>query len=81
MAYARRSSGTRRRTSVRRSGSRTSYRSRAVRSSPRRRATSARRHRSGGQTVRIEIVGAGANELSRPGIGMKPARAPRKAMF
>lgn len=80
MAYSRRQSSRRRAPSPRRTSSRTSYRSRAVRSAPRRRATS-RRASSGGRTIRIELVTSGAGSVARPEIGMKPAAAPRKAMF
>ena len=80
MAYSRRKSASRSRARGRGTSSRTSYRSRSVRRPARRRATSAGR-RSGGQTIRIEIVGGGAGDVSRPVIGMKPASAPRKAMF
>lgn len=80
MAYSRRKS-TRRSYSTRgRASSRSSYRSRAVRSAPRRRSTS-RRASGGGRTIRIELVTSGAGSVARPEIGMKPASAPRKAMF
>ena len=79
MAYTRRKSASRARARGRSTSSRSSYRSRAVRRSPRRRATG--RTGGRGQTIRIEIVGGGADSVSRPVIGMKPASAPRKAMF
>lgn len=79
MAYTRRKSASRARARGRSASGRTSYRSRSVRRSPRRRATG--RTGGRGQTIRIEIVGGGADSVSRPVIGMKPASAPRKAMF
>ena len=79
MAYTRRKSASRARARGRSTSSRSSYRSRSVRRSPRRRATGGTGGR--GQTIRIEIVGGGADSVSRPVIGMKPASAPRKAMF
>ena len=80
MAYPRRKSAARARARGRGASGRTSYRSRAVRRPTRRRATG-RSSGRGGQTIRIEIVGGGADSVSRPVIGMKPASAPRKAMF
>ena len=80
MAYSRRKSASRARARGRSTSSRTGYRSRAVRRPSRSRAASGRR-RAGGQTIRIEIVGSGADNVARPLIGMKPAAAPRKAMF
>lgn len=77
MAYARRSRSTRRRSGYRSANRRTSYRSRAVRRPARRRAAG----RSAGRTIRLEIVTAGAGSVARPEIGMKPASAPRRAMF
>ena len=78
MAYSRRQS-TRRRAPARGRTSRgAGYGRRSVRSAPRRRATS--RRASGGRTIRIEIVNAGAS-VARPEIGMKAAPAPKKAMF
>jgi len=79
MAYPRRKSASRARARGRGAGGRTSYRSRSVRRPARRRATG--RSTGRGQTIRIEIVGGGADSVSRPVIGMKPASAPRKAMF
>jgi len=79
MAYPRRKSASRARARGRGASSRTSYRSRSVRRPARRRTTGGTRGR--GQTIRIEIVGGGADSVSRPVIGMKPASAPRKAMF
>ena len=79
MAYSRRKSAPRARARGRGTSSRSNYRSRAVRRPARRRSTG----RTGGaraQTIRIEIVG-NENGVSRPMIGMKPAGAPRKAMF
>ena len=80
MAYTRRKSASRARARGRSTSSRSSYRARSVRRPARRRATSGSR-RAGGQTIRIEIVGSGADNVARPLIGMKPAAAPRKAMF
>ena len=80
MAYSRRKSASRSRARGRSTSSRTSYRSRSVRRPARRRATG-RSAGGRGQTIRIEIVGAGADSVSRPMIGKKPAAAPRKAMF
>ena len=76
MAYSRRKSASRSRARGRSAGSRSGYRSRSVRRPARSRATSARR-RSGGQTIRIEIVGSGADNVSRQIIVTgKPYRCP-----
>ena len=77
MAYTRRSSHGRGRTTGRRSGSRTPDRSRSVRRPARRRSTG---RASGARTIRIEVVQS-AQPVARPEIGMKPASAPRKSVF
>jgi len=82
VAYSRRgSSRTRSRSrGTSRSSSRSSYRSRGSRPPSRRRA-SARRAPARSQTIRIEVVPAQLSDVARPQIGMKPAAAPKKAMF
>lgn len=65
-----------RRAPARRRSPASSYRSRAVRRPARRRASTGR-----GQTIRIEVVQAPSNGVSRPEIGMKAAQSPRKAAF
>lgn len=74
-----RSAPRRRNTSSRRSSSRSSYGTRS-RSAPRRRASGSRAGRS--QTIRIEVVQPGVNDIARPPIGMMQAAPARtKSQF